>query len=514
MAILGSVIKGVIQLRDTLTGEEAPFAERQRKSLTNLLEKAKDTAFGKHYDFASILKSDNLTQAFAERVPLHDYDKLHDAWWHRSLEGETDVCWPGKIEYFALTSGTSGSVSKHIPVTQDMIDAIRNTGIRQVWTLAHYDLPADFFEKGILMLGSSIDLEEKDGYAQGEISGISARNIPAWFDGFYKPGKEIAKIDDWEERLQKIAEEAPNWDIGALSGIPAWIQLMLERVIEHHNLNNIHDIWPHLSVYTTGGIAFEPYRKTFEKLLARPLIYLDTYLASEGFMAFQSRPNDRMAMELIPDEGIFFEFIPFGSDTFDDAGLPREGVKPVPIEEVDTETDYALVISTCAGTWRYLIGDTIKFTDPERAEIIISGRTKHYMDVAGSHLSVDNMNDAMRHLEEKHNLTIPEFAISAEPFEEHFAHRWFVGTEQDVDKETLRESLDAFLSEKNKNYRMAREKALKQVYVEVVKPEVFYEWLEKNKKKGGQIKMPRVLKGDQLDDWREFAGFTAPATQQ
>jgi hypothetical protein len=504
MAILGKIIKGAIHLTSTLTSENKDPEALQLEVLEELLTEARNTAFGKHYAFKQVLESDDVRSAFINKVPLHDYKAIYDAWWHRLLNSEADVCWPGTIEYFALSSGTSGAPSKHIPVSNEMIKAIRQTGIQQVVSLANFDLPSDFFEKEILMLGSSTDLADKGEYYEGEISGISASKIPNWFDSYYKPGRDIAQIDDWEERINQIALRAKDWDIGALSGIPAWIQLMLERVIEHHKLTNIHEIWPNLQVYATGGVAFEPYRKSFEKLLAKPLIYVDTYLASEGFMAFQTRPETQ-AMALALENGIYFEFIPFDGDHFDSDGEVKPGVQPLSIGQVKTDQEYALVISTCSGAWRYMIGDTIRFTDLERHEILITGRTKHFMNVAGSQMTIEHMNNAMKMLEESLKVTVREFTMSAVEHEGHFAHKWYLGTDDAIDPAVARQKMDDYLQEINKNYKRARTKALKEVFVEVIDAECFYNWLERTKKKGGQIKMPRVLKSEQWEEWEAFA---------
>ena len=302
MAILGNIIKGIINLTDTLSSE-TNHIEAQEEVLKNLLETAKETQFGKHYKFNEILNSENVKKSFASKVDYFDYNSLNDNWWFKIHEGEENVTWNGTPSYFALSSGTTGKTSKRIPVTDDMIAAIRSSGIKQVTSLSNFDLPADFFEKDIMMLGSSTDLQEKDDHLEGEISGISASNIPFWFKGYYKPGEDIAKIDDWDERVQHIAETAEDWDIGALSGIPAWIELMMQKVIDYHKLNNIHEIWPNLKVYTSGGVAFGPYEKSFNALLGKPVTVIDTYLASEGYIATQVRPEID-AMQLNTDNGI------------------------------------------------------------------------------------------------------------------------------------------------------------------------------------------------------------------
>ncbi len=503
MAILGSIIKGVIDLKDKLTPDANPI-EDQKEVLTMLLEKAKDTAFGKHYNFTEILEDANPLQKFSSSIPYFDYNKLNDEWWSKLHNGEENVTWPGKPDYYALSSGTTGKTSKRIPVTDDMIAAIKSTGIDQVAALSNFDLPAEFFEKGILMLGSSTDLQEKNEHLEGEISGISASNIPFWFRDYYKPGEEIAQIEDWDERVQKISDNAKNWDIGALSGIPSWIELMLEKVIEDHNLNNIHEIWPNLQVYTSGGVAFGPYEKSFNALLAHPIIVIDTYLASEGFIAFQSRPETG-AMQLATNNGIYFEFVPFKPEYINQDGSLTYDAPSLTLSEVEKNQDYALIISTVSGAWRYLIGDTIEFTDIERAEIKITGRTKFFLNTVGSQLSVNKLDDAVNHLEEVFDVKISEYTLCAKRFDDDFYHSWYLGSDSILDEEKVVLELDSHLKNANKNYNVARSKALKGVKVTIVSPQVFYEWSGANKKKGGQVKMERVMGEDKFKEWEDFA---------
>ncbi|WP_066221609.1 GH3 family domain-containing protein [Formosa haliotis] len=503
MAIIGSIIKGVIQLKDTLTPESNPV-ENQKLVLKSLLETAKDTAFGSHYNFSAILQSENIAKAYADTIPYFDYNKINDEWWYRLHENETDITWPGNPDYFALSSGTTGNSSKRIPVTKEMIESIRNAGIEQVFALNNFDLPSDFFEKEIMMLGSSTDLIEKEDHMEGEISGISASNIPFWFRGYYKPGIEISKIDDWDERIQRIAENAKNWDIGALSGIPSWLELMLKKVIDHHNANDIHDVWPNLQVYTSGGVAFEPYEKSFNALTKKPITVIDTYLASEGFIAFQARP-ETSAMQLVTDNGIYFEFVPFKAEYILEDGSITADAPSITLADVKQDEEYVLIISTVSGAWRYLIGDTIKFTDVERAEIKITGRTKFFLNTVGSQLSVNKMNDALLHIEEAFGMKIPEFTICAKQYDGDFYHSWYLGTENtDKDAQKIAEAIDSYLKDANKNYKVARSKALKGVKVNLIKPELFYDWNAENKKKGGQVKMERVMNEDKFATWESF----------
>lgn len=509
MAIFGSIIKSLIDLKESFT-TEADACKTQEEVLRHLLKKARDTAFGRHYNFAELLESDDIKKRFAEKLPYFDYNKIDREWWHKYHEGEENVTWPGKPPYFALSSGTTGKSSKRIPVTDDMLESIRKAGIKQISALSNFDLPPDFFEKEIMMLGSSTDLQKHGDHKEGEISGISASNIPFWFRGYYKPGDEIAKIEEWDERVKRIAENAKNWDIGALSGIPSWMELMLKKVIEHNNLNNIHDIWPNLQVYASGGVAFEPYEKSFEKLWGKPVQVIDTYLASEGFLAIQNRPQTN-AMKLILDNGVYFEFVPFKPEFINQDGSLTDNAPVIPLEEVEEEKEYVLLISTVSGAWRYIIGDTIKFTDKEKHEIRITGRTKFFLNVVGSQLSVNKMNDAVQELEEKFDIRIPEFVVAAKRAEDgEYYHFWYLGTEDRADENQLAESLDNALMEANKNYKVARSKALKGVKLKIVSPNMFHEWNAVNKKKGGQVKMEKVMNEQKFKDWEKFVQDQAP----
>jgi hypothetical protein len=502
MAILGEIIKGVIGLKDTLTPEANPI-EEQKEVLIHLLENAKATAFGKHYKFSTLLQSKETLKDFSKTIPYFDYDKINTEWWSRLHTGEENITWPGTPDYYALSSGTTGTSSKKIPVTNDMMSAIRDAGIAQVAALVNFDLPAEFFEKGILMLGSSTDLTKKDQHLEGEISGISASKIPYWFRSYYKPGEEISQIEDWDERVQKISDQAKSWDIGALSGIPSWIELMLEKVIKDHNLKHIHEIWPNLQVYTSGGVAFGPYKKSFNALLGKPITVIDTYLASEGFIAFQTRP-DTAAMRLATNNGIYFEFIPFEPKYIKSDGSLTDDAPSLNLSEVEINQDYALVMSTVSGAWRYLIGDTIEFTDVERAEIKITGRTKFFLNTVGSQLSVQKLDAAVNQLETIFDVKIPEYTLSAKRYNDDFYHSWYLGCDTRLDEEKVAEALDAYLKEANKNYKVARSKALKGVKVGLISPSVFQEWNARNKKKGGQVKMERVMGEDKFKEWEAF----------
>lgn len=504
MAIIGNIIKGVINLRNSISSE-SDHVENQRETFNFLLDKAKNTEFGEYYKFSKISDSKTPYQDFKSTIPYFDYDKMHNEWWYKLHEGKENVTWPGHPDYFALSSGTTGKTSKRIPVTNDMIDAIKNAGIKQILAIENFDLPADFFEKEIMMLGSSTELQNNNDHLEGEISGISASRIPFWFRGFYKPGEEISKIDDWDERVQKIAENAKSWDIGALSGIPSWMELMMEKVIDYHQVDTIHDIWPNLKVYTSGGVAFGPYEKSFKRLTGKHVEVIDTYLASEGFIALQTRPGTD-SMQLLTDNGIFFEFVPFKPEFINQDGSLKPDSPSISIEDVELDQDYVLLISTVSGTWRYSIGDTIQFTDISKAEIKITGRTKFFLNTVGSQLSVNKMDTAMKELEDEYDMDISEYTICAKRGEDdEFYHYWYLGSSNTrLDASEVAESLDEKLKSANKNYKVARTKALNGVKVNLINPDVFYDWNARNKKKGGQVKMERVMNEEKFQEWEKF----------
>lgn len=509
MALFGSLLSRGLKISNLKPQKKKSPFELQRRELNKLLTKAKDTQFGLYYNFTEILFSFNQKnpQAFynfwKRRVAVHHYNKMFEDWWVRCKAGESDVTWPGKVNYFALSSGTSESASKYIPITVDMIKANKKSSFRQLLSLALYKLPPAILGKGILMLGGSTALSKTETYYEGDLSGIQASKIPFWFQYFYKPGKKIAKEKDWNQKLDEITKNAKKWDIAFIVGVPAWLQIMMERIIEHYGVKNIHEIWPNLTVFVHGGVSFEPYKKGFEKLLGKPITYIETYLASEGFIAYQVGPG-KSSMKLSLDTGIFFEFIPFNESNFTIDGEMVVNPETFMVHQVEEGVDYALLLSTCAGTWRYLIGDVIRFVDKEACEIIITGRTKHYLSLCGEHLSVENMNKAIRLVSEELNISIKEFTVAGVSYESLFAHRWYIGTDDEVDKEILQKLLDEKLKVLNDDYRVERISALKEVFVEVLPTRVFYEWMDYKGKVGGQNKFPRVLRKNQIEEWDQF----------
>lgn len=505
MTVASKLVKRGMALVQQLEQRKPTPLQLQRQTLQLLLRRAEHTAFGQHYGFGRIAAAGSPEKAFQEDVPMHDYNRMFDEWWHRALAGEPDVSWRGTVKYFALSSGTSEAASKYIPITAEMQKSMRQAALRMFSCLPKYNLPPSFYTKEWLMIGGSASLQDLGHCYAGDLSGINASKPPVWIRRYYRPGTRIARISDWDERTEAIAQMAPHWDVGVLTGLPSWVQLTLERVIEYHGLKHIHEIWPNLRIFVSGGIAFGPYRKSFEELLGRPLIYMDSYLASEGFVAFQSRPGTE-AMRLQLNNGIFFEFVPFNEDNFDEEGLLRPSARALTIDDVEEGQDYALLMSTCSGAWRYLIGDTVRFADKERCEILITGRTKHFLSICGEHLSVDNMNQAIRRTEDILNVKINEFTVSGVKAETHFAHRWYIGCEPIINPDALSKVLDEQLMAVNDDYAAERSAMLRAPQVNAIDTRLFYEWQRHTGKMNGQSKFPRVMKGEQLAEWEAFIG--------
>jgi len=478
---------------------------QQERVLKKLLNKARFTEFGQKYHFDNVLMQKDIIGAFQENVPLYDYNSIYKEWWYKTLEGKPDVCWKGKIKYYALSSGTSEAASKYLPVTNDLLKGNQIVMIKQLLSLRKYsDIDVRSIGRGWLMLGGSTDLQKGAGYYAGDLSGITAKKQPFWFQPFYKPSKKIAKEKDWNKKLEEIVSQARDWDIGFIVGVPAWVQMCMEMVVERYGLANIHEVWPNLSYFVHGGVSFEPYKAGFEKLLGKPLVYIETYLASEGFIAYQNRPNANGGMKLAVNDHLFFEFVPFDKNNFSAEGEMIKNPATLLASEVEEGKDYAILLSTPAGAWRYLLGDTVQFTDKQKSEIIISGRTKHFLSLVGEHLSVDNMNRALQLSAKEMNIYVPEFTVAGEALGSFFAHHWYVGCDNKIDEQKLIELIDEHLKKLNDDYAVERKSALKEIFITVLPENTFFGFMESMRKVGSQHKFPRVLKGKILDAWKQF----------
>jgi hypothetical protein len=504
MPIFGSLINRALRIRRQFTFPHGTAKTYQVQVLKRLLMKAMFTGFGKHYRFAEMLETTEWLERFRKEVPYHNYNSIYNTWWHKCLEGQEDVTWPGKVKYFALSSGTSESASKHVPVTRDMLRSIRKVGIKQLYSMVNFPIPPKSFQKGILMLGGTTNLFNRGSYYEGDMSGISARNIPRWFRYFYKPGSKISYRPNWEQRIKLIVRKAREWDVATVCGVPAWVQIVFEEIIKYHKVNNIHDIWPNLEIYIHGGVSFEPYRESFQKLLGRPITFIETYMSSEGSFGFQARPGTR-GIKLVLNAGIFYEFIPFNNENFDEDGEVKPDAKSYMIHEVVENVQYAVAISTCAGAWRYLVGDVVCFTDAREYEIIIVGRTKHFLSLCGEHMSVENMNKAIQTVSKEMDIGIREYTVAGFQHNQRFAHRWYIGTDDNhVRPERIGQIIDETLCRINDDYAVERTAALKEIFVKVLPNKAFIEYLRYKGKEGAMNKFPRVLKNGMMEDWESF----------
>ncbi len=508
MYVIGKIVKGLIKLAGKKDNPYCDVSTAQKQQFYYLLKNAQNTEFGKHYNFSELYKLpfERAYDQFKKAIPIFDYSKMYRQWWYKTLEGKSDITWKGKIKYFALSSGTTEGPSKYIPVSREMLRAIRKGSLRVMYSLPQYPLPDSYFQKDVLLLGGSTSMKSvgKGQYA-GDLSGIMSADVPTWFHFFYKPPRKVTAYKDWNEKIDAIVRQAHKWDIGTIVAVPPWAQLLLERIVDHYKVANIHEIWKNFSVLVFGGLSFKPYEKTFASLLGKPIVTIETYLASEGYIAYQARP-DADGLRLLADNGIFFEFVPFNSENFDHEGNINPDAETVWWDEVQEGVEYAILLNTCAGAWRYLLGDTIKVVKKQKGEIIITGRTKHYLSVTGEHLSVENMSMAIERLSEQLQVPIPEFTVYPYRVGRFWGHKWFLGVARQVNisQDELATMLDNILKELNDDYATERSSALKEIKVFTVPVNVFYEWMEQRGKLGSQNKFPRVLKGEQINHWENF----------
>lgn len=476
----------------------------QKKTLSKLIKKAEFTDFGKSHNFKELVGSNTLLSDYQESTKMGDYLNMLP-WWSRGRLGEDNVTWPGTVKNYAVSSGTSDGSSKYIPVSSQMLKNIRRASIRQVLSIIQTNVPKDHIAKKWLMIGGSTELEYNGVYYSGDLSGITTGSVPIIFQRLSKPGIQIRREKDWTEKIARMTDEATNWDVGLLAGVPAWVKLLMESVIKKYDVENIHEIWPNFEAYIHGGVALNPYKKSLDGLMGKPIKYFETYLASEGFIAYQTRLDNEEGMRLLLRNGIYYEFVPFNYKNFSEGGELLSNAEALTLSQVNDKDEYALIMSTCSGAWRYLIGDTIKFTNLERCEIKITGRTKHFLSLCGEHLSLDNMNKAIELLSEEYDVAFEEFTVCGIPYQGFFAHEWFISCDDDKlysKTNEVRDKLDLTLKVLNDDYRVERSAALKNIIVNLIPSSKFYEWLKLNGKLGAQVKFPRVLKKDMLESWR------------
>lgn len=499
MPIIGRLLKKTTEFSAKRNASKGLHYNDQLHTLEKLLRTAEKTQFGVHHNFSAMLRSDDMVKQFQENIEIRDYDQFYQTWLHRAIDGETDVAWPGVVKYFALSSGTTGSPSKRIPVTKNMIRSFQRTTIKQFTATAGLNLSDAFYQKSFLAVGGSSKLEKIGNHIEGDLSGILKKHTSIVLLPITKPDSKTAQIKDWNKKIEKMVEMAPSWDISTIAGIPSWCIMLMERIVERYKVNNIHDIWPNLELYVYGGVYIEPYLSRLEQVCGKKVHTLNTYLASEGYFAYQSRPEAE-GMQLLLKTSTFFEFVPFNRDNFDEYGNLTPHAAALTINEVEQGVDYAMIISTNAGLWRYMIGDLVQFTDLERREIKISGRIKQFLSLVGEHLSLENINVAIMKTSDKLGVSIPEFCLF--PDEVNQRHSWFFEVSDAAIGNEIVETVDFFLKELNDDYRSARNyDNLRQPVQTVVPNGTFYKFMETKGKLGSQNKFPRVMNQHQSTEW-------------
>lgn len=493
MSIYNNIIGSI--LKQKVAGIEhfkANPLKVQQEVFQHLLKKGKNTFFGLNFDFESIRSMDE----FKERVPLQQYDTLK-LYIEKALRGDADVLWPGKVTWFAKSSGTTADKSKYIPVTPDALKYCHFLGGQQLLALYYQqNSNANIFSGKSLSIGGSTAVNQENANSfSADLSAIIIKNVPFWADYVRTPGKDTLLMHDWEQKINIIAEQTIKEDVRSLSGVPSWNMILLKKILEKTGKENILQVWPNLELYAHGGVNFDSYRNQYQQLIpSDKMTYLETYNASEGFFGIQdifdgSQQNGEMLLML--NQGVFYEFLPVEN-------LHDKNPKTLQLNEVETDKNYALIISTNAGLWRYMIGDTIKFTSLNPFRIKVSGRTKYFINIFGEELIEDNANKALKTACEKTGVLAAEYTVAPILPNENGqgAHEWIVEFEGNLpDKSLFANELDKALQASNSDYEAKRQHnmALRLPEIHFVDKGFFYEAMRRKGKIGGQNKVPRML---------------------
>ena len=488
MSLLNSVINWINYKRiyQIQLYREHPF-EIQKETLLDLLNKARYTWWGKKYNFSEI-KSIN---DFQEAVPLSTYDGIKP-YIDRLREGESDLLWPGQVKWFAKSSGTTSDKSKFIPVTKDALEDCHLRGPKDVFAIYIKNYPDTKVLKGkTLTLGGSHRINNINNNSYyGDLSAILIENVPFWTDFIRIPPAEIVLIEEFEKKIERIIETSLDQNVTSFAGVPSWYLVLLKRILEKTGKNNILEVWPNMEVFTHGGVNFEPYRKQFNKLIpSGNMHYIETYNASEGFFGIQDDPASK-DMLLMLDYGVFYEFIPMKE-------YGKENPQVLTLDEVELNENYALVISTNAGLWRYVIGDTIEFKSKNPYKLRITGRTKHFINAFGEEVIIDNAEKALQAACNKTGAIVNEYTAGPVFMEDNNtgSHEWIIEFyEKPDDLNEFITSLDESLKSLNSDYEAKRYKdiTLERPHVIVAPKGTFYKWMKKRGKIGGQNKIPRL----------------------
>ena len=488
MALLNSVISWINLKRiyNIQLYREYPH-EIQNETLLELISSAKRTEWGKKYNFPEF----NSTKDFQESVPLQSYNHVKP-YIERLRNGEKDILWPGEVRWFAKSSGTTSDKSKFIPVTKEALENCHLRGPKDVFALYIKNYPETKVLKGkTLTLGGSHrinNFSNKSYY--GDLSAIIIENVPFWTDFIRTPSTEIALIEEFEEKIEKIIETSLDQNVTSFAGVPSWYLVLIKRVLEKTGKENLLEVWPNMEVFAHGGVNFEPYREQYKKLIpSDKMHYMETYNASEGFFGIQDNPH-RDDMLLMLDYGVYYEFIPMS-----DWG--KENPKVLTLEEVELDVNYALVISTNAGLWRYIIGDTVKFTCKFPYKIKITGRTKHFINAFGEEVIIDNAEQALQIACRQTGAIVNEYTAGPVFMTDNSkgAHEWIIEFEKEPDEiEHFISVLDNSLKTLNSDYEAKRHKnlTLEKPRIIAAPKGTFYNWMKNRGKIGGQNKIPRL----------------------
>lgn len=458
----------------------------QDELLMRLIQFAKSTEFGEEHDFTSINSYDD----FVKKVPIQKYESIEPLI-ERCRKGEQNLFWPTKIKWFAKSSGTTNAKSKFIPVSDEAIEYCHfKAGKDMLCLYINNNEDTELFNGKCLRLGGSSAIYEDNDSQFGDLSAIIIENMPFWADFSSAPKQETALMSEWEAKMEAIINETINENITSLVGVPSWMLVLLNRVLEKTGKDNILEVWPNLEVYFHGGVNFNPYREQYKKLIPKEdFVYYETYNASEGFFALQDQ-NGSYDLLLMLDYGIFYEFIPM--DEYN-----GENSNAIPLSEVKKNVNYAILITTNGGLWRYLIGDTVRFTSLDPHRIRITGRTKHHINVFGEELIIDNAEQALKLACVKTDATITDYTVG--PIfmngKENGGHEWIIEFAKAPESlEYFTELLDNALKSINSDYEAKRynNMTLSMPKVHQAEEGLFYAWLKKRGKLGGQHKVPRL----------------------
>ncbi|MDR1645606.1 MAG: GH3 auxin-responsive promoter family protein [Tannerellaceae bacterium] len=488
MDVLTTIISQLLLPRQRTIERFAQQAgDIQQQQLKILLRKAKNTEWGRKFDFGSI----RTYADFSGRLPLQTYDDVKPSVM-RMINGEKNILWPSAVRWYAQSSGTTHDRSKYLPLTPEIRDAQYKGGLDCVTLYLRNNPTSRFFSHKGLILGGSHSPSPLNRHAHcGDLSGLLIQNINPLVNLIRVPKKRIVLMDEWESKIQAIVESARNEDVGNLSGVPSWMLVVIKAMLQKTGRSSLTDVWPNLEVFFHGGISFEPYRDQYKSLIpSDKMHYMETYNASEGFFGIQDDLADP-ALLLMPDYGIFYEFLP--TDEFSGSHRPAA----VPWEEVEVNRNYALVITTCGGLWRYIIGDTIRFTSVFPHKFVISGRTTHYINAFGEELMVGHADNAISLTCRETGAKVKEY--TAAPLfmldKAQGQHQWLIEFEEmPASIPDFSALLDRHLQELNSDYAAKRYKeiSLRPLKVIVAREGIFYEWLRQKGKLGGQHKAPRL----------------------